>query len=260
MPRFCANLSFLFLDQPFPARFAAAARHGFRGVEFHFPYPWPAAELAAAARAAGVEVVLFNFPAGDWAGGERGLGCLPARVEEFRAGVLQAIDYARALDCRQINCLAGLRPPGVADDLLFATLVDNLRFAADACAPHGIQVLLEPLNSRDTPGFFIDRSTRAAEVVKASGRDNVSIQYDIYHAQVMEGDLGNTIARLLPHIGHMQFADNPGRGEPGSGEINFPWLFAEIERLGYRGWLGAEYRPSGADTAASLGWLPAARG
>ncbi len=257
MPRFSANLSFLYQERPFLERFAAAARSGFRGVEFHFPYDWPAAEVADAARAAGVEVVLFNFPAGDWAGGERGLGCLPARVAEFRAGVGRAIEYAQALGCTRINCLAGLAPPGVAPDLLAATLADNLRYAADACAAHGIRVLLEPLNTRDTPGFFLSRTAQAAGIVHAVGRANVFIQYDIYHAQVMEGDLARTLARHLPHIGHIQFADNPGRGEPGSGEINFPWLFGEIDRLGYRGWVGAEYRPLGADTESGLGWLRA---
>ncbi|THF65495.1 hydroxypyruvate isomerase [Pseudothauera nasutitermitis] len=257
MPRFSANLSMLFQEHPFLERFAAAARAGFCAVEFQFPYDWPAGDVARAAREAGVDVVLFNFPAGDWAGGERGLGCLPGREAEFRAGVARAIDYARALGCPRINCLAGLAPSGETAEHLAETLIDNLRHAADACAPHGIAVLLEAINTRDVPGFFVDRSTRAAELVAAAGRGNLFIQYDLYHAQVMEGDLANTLARLLPQIGHIQFADNPGRGEPGSGEINFPWLFAELDRLGYTGWVGAEYRPRGADTESGLGWLRA---
>lgn len=255
MPRFSANLSFLYQELPFLERFAAAARSGFRGVEFHFPYEWPADQVARAAREAGVEVVLFNFPAGDWAAGERGLGCLPGRVAEFRAGVARALDYARVLGCRQINCLAGIAPAEAAAGELFDTLVDNLRHAADAAAAHGIRVLAEPLNTVDTPGFFLKHTAQAATLMEAVGRDNAFIQYDIYHAQVMEGDLARTLARHLPRIGHIQFADNPGRGEPGSGEINFPWLFAEIDRLGYAGWVGAEYRPHGADTESGLGWL-----
>ncbi|THF60487.1 hydroxypyruvate isomerase [Pseudothauera rhizosphaerae] len=258
MPRFSANLSFLYQDRPFLERFAAAARSGFRGVEFHFPYEWPAAEVARAAREAGVEVVLFNFPAGDWAGGERGLACLPDRVAEFRAGVELALDYARELGCRQINCLAGITPDGAAADETGATLADNLCHAADRAAPYGVRVLVEPLNTVDTPGFFLCRTGQAARLLEAAGRANLHIQYDIYHAQVMEGDLARTLARFLPRIGHIQFADNPGRGEPGSGEINFPWLFAEIDRLGYGGWVGAEYRPLGTDTESGLGWLAVA--
>lgn len=255
MPRFSANLSFLYQELPFLERFAAAARSGFSGVEFHFPYEWPVHEVARAARAAGVEVVLFNFPAGDWAGGERGLGCLPGREAEFRAGVAQALEYARMLGCRQLNCLAGIAPQGAAEGELTEVMVANLRHAADAAAPHGIRVLAEPLNTWDTPGFFLARTAQTAALIETVARDNAFIQYDIYHAQVMEGDLARTLARHLPRIGHIQFADNPGRGEPGSGEINFPWLFAEIDRLGYTGWVGAEYRPRGADTQSGLAWL-----
>lgn len=259
MPRFSANLSFLFQELPFLERFEAAARCGFRGVEFHFPYDHAADEVARAARAAGVEIVLFNLPAGDWAAGERGLGCLPARTAEFRDGVALALDYARTLDCPRLNCLAGLAPAGVADEELRDTLVSNLRHAADVLAPHAIALLLEPLNTRDTPGFFISRTAQAGAVLDAVGCASAYIQYDVYHAQVMEGDLARTLAAWLPRIGHVQFADNPGRGAPGSGEINFPWLFAELDRLGYAGWVGAEYRPGGARTEDSLGWLVASR-
>ncbi len=255
MPRFSANLSMLFTERPFLERFEAAARAGFAAVECQFPYDWPADEVARAARGAGVEVVLFNFPAGDWAAGERGLGCLPGREDEFRAGVARALEYAAALGCTRLNCLAGVAPPAADAAALRATLIGNLRHAVDACAPRGIDVLVEAINTRDVPGFFVDRSTLAAELVAAAARDRLFIQYDIYHAQVMEGDLARSIARLLPHIGHIQFADNPGRGEPGSGEINFSWLFAELDRLGYAGWVGAEYRPRGADTESGLGWL-----
>ncbi|HNQ76284.1 MAG TPA: hydroxypyruvate isomerase [Pseudothauera hydrothermalis] len=259
MSRFSANLSFLYPDLPFLERFAAAARSGFRAVEFHFPYDWPAEQVARAAREAGVEVVLFNFPAGDWAAGERGLGCLPGREAEFRDGVARGLDYARTLGCRQLNCLAGIAPAGVATEALSEVLIGNLRYAAQAAAEHGIRVLAEPLNTLDTPGFFLRYTAQAAALIEAVGRDNVLIQYDIYHAQIMEGDLARTLARYLPRIGHIQFADNPGRGEPGSGEINFQWLFAELDRLGYSGWVGAEYRPRGTNTDAGLGWLQEAR-
>lgn len=255
MLRFSANLSFLFLDRPFLERFEAAAACGFKGVEFHFPYAFPVDEVRDAARRAGVEVVLFNFPPGDWAAGERGIACLPERVGEFRDGVELAARYAEALDCPRLNALAGLRPAGHGDAALLTTLVDNLRHAADAFAPAGREVLTEPLNSRDTPGFYLDRTAPALAVIAAAGRPNLRLQCDIYHAQVMEGDLARTLERHLPAIGHIQLADNPGRHEPGTGEINFPFLFGHLEALGYAGWIGAEYVPS-ERSEDSLGWLP----
>lgn len=254
MLRFSANLSFLFLEKPFLERFAAVAAAGFKGVEFHFPYAFPVDEVADAVRQAAVEVVLFNFPAGDWAGGERGIACLPERVGEFREGVATAAQYAEALGCPRINCIAGRREAGADEALLRATLVDNLRHAADALAPAGRQVLIEPLNSRDTPDFLVDRSATALQLLDAADRPNLGLQYDIYHAQVMEGDLAWTLAQHLPRIGHIQLADNPGRHQPGTGEINFPFLFAHLHKLGYEGWIGCEYVPLGA-TEDSFDWM-----
>jgi hydroxypyruvate isomerase len=254
MPRFAANLSYLFTEVPFLQRFAAARAAGFAAVEFHFPYDFAPAEIAEVAQAAGVEVVLFNLPAGDWAGGERGIACHPARRDEFRAGVARAVDYARALDCPRMNCLAGIAPAGVSDETARATLVDNLRFAAAALAEAGLTLLVEPINTRDIPGFFVNTSRQALALIAAVAAPNLRLQYDIYHAQIMEGDLARTLAEQLPRIGHVQIADNPGRHEPGSGEINSPFLFGHLDRLGYEGWIGCEYAPA-IDTAASLGWL-----
>lgn len=259
MPHFSANLSYLFTDLPFVERFAAAARAGFEAVEFHFPYAYPADELAAAARDAGVEVVLFNLPPGDWDGGERGLACVPGREAEFARGVEVALEYAVALNCPRLNCLAGLRTPGVSLEQLDARLIDNLRLAAQRCAQVGRTLLVEPLNDRDTPGFHLTRSDQALALIERVGAPNLGLQFDFYHVQIMEGDLARRLAAALPRIGHVQFADNPGRGQPGSGEIRFEFLFAELDRLGYAGWVGAEYRPAGGDTLASLAWLHAAR-
>ena len=254
MLRFSANLSFLFLDRPFLDRFAAAAACGFKGVEFHFPYDFPADEVADAAQQAGVEVVLFNFPAGNWAAGERGIACLPERVAEFRYGVEKAARWADALGCQRVNCLAGLRPDGISEAVLRDTLIGNLRFAADSFQRVDRQVLLEPLNSRDTPRFLVDRSVAALAILDEADRPNLRLQYDIFHAQVMEGELALTLARHLPRIGHVQFADNPGRHQPGTGEIHFPFLFDHLDAIGYPGWVGAEYAPTGL-TEASLGWM-----
>ena len=254
MPRFAANLSYLFTEVPFERRFAAAAEAGFAAVEFHFPYAFPAARLADAARAAGVEIVLFNLPPGDWAAGERGIACHPDRVDEFRAGIAPAIEYAKALGCPRLNCLAGLLPAGVDAATARATLVANLSFAAQALASAGLTLLLEPINTRDMPGFFVATSRQALDIIAAVGAPNLRLQYDVYHAHIMEGDVARTLAAELPRIGHVQIADHPGRHEPGTGEIDFPFLFGHLDRIGYAGWVGCEYAPS-TDTAASLGWL-----
>lgn len=250
--QFSANLSFLFAEHEFLDRFGAAARAGFKGVEFHFPYEHDKAVLAEVVLTSGVEVVLFNLPAGDWAAGERGIACLPVRKAEFQDGVGRAIEYAEALGCARLNCLAGI-PAGDSDKAL-ETLIDNLKFAAAVTQRAGIKLLLEPLNTRDTPGFLIPTTTQAMQVIDTVASKNFFLQYDIYHAQVMEGDLARTLERQLPRIGHIQIADNPGRHEPGSGEINFPFLFRRLEELGYAGWIGCEYKPRGA-TEDSLGWL-----
>lgn len=253
MPRLAANLSFLYGELPFVERFAAAARSGFRGVEFHFPYAWPAEELARLARDARTGIVLFNLPAGDWEAGERGIACHPGRIAEFRDGVERAVDYARRFDCTRLNCLAGISPAGVPEAQARETLVDNLRFAAARLEREGLRLLVEPINTRDIPGFLVSRTSQALELIDRAGGPNLQLQYDIYHAQVMEGDLACTLEANLGRIGHIQLADNPGRHEPGTGEINFPFLLAHLDRVGYRGWAGCEYRPS-AGTDAGLGW------
>ena len=256
MLRFAANLSMLFTEAPFLDRFALAARAGFTAVESQFPYEAPAAEIRARLDDSGLAMVLHNLPAGDWAAGDRGLACLPHRTAEFRAGVPRAIAYARALGTPQVNCLAGVAPANVDADTLHRTLVDNLRFAARAFAAEGLKLLVEPINTFDIPGFFVNRTAQAVALLDEVGEPNVHVQYDAYHAQRMEGELAGTLARHLPRIAHVQVADNPGRHEPGTGEIRFAFLFAELERLGYDGWIGCEYRPAGR-TEAGLDWLPA---
>jgi hydroxypyruvate isomerase len=254
MPRLAANVSLMFPEVPFMERFAAAARAGFRYVEYQFPYAFgSAAEVAQRARDAGVEVVLHNLPGGDAAKGDRGIACQPARVAEFREGVARGIEYARAAGCPRLNALAGVAPTGVAPELLFETLVENLRYAAGKLAGAGLTLLTEPANRRTIPDFFLSCSRRAIEAIDAAGAANLMLQYDIFHMQIVEGDLAKTLERLLPRIGHMQLADVPDRHEPGTGEINFDFLLAHIDRLGYRGWIGCEYVPQG-DTVAGLAW------
>ncbi|NIC42013.1 hydroxypyruvate isomerase [Aquabacterium sp. A08] len=262
MPLFAANLSLLFTDRPFLDRFAAAARAGFRAVECQFPYDWPAAEIAQRLHAHGLQMVLHNLPAGDWAAGDRGIACHPDRVAEFRQGVPQALACARALGVPRLNCLAGLLPAGVDPAQAQATLVDNLRFAAQALAEHGLTLLVEPINTRDLPGFFLSRTDAALALIEAVGAPNLKLQYDIYHAQRMEGELAATLQRCLPHLGHVQLADNPGRHEPGTGEIHFGFLLRWLDQIGYSGHVGCEYHPAQAGpggTEAGLGWLQAFR-
>jgi hydroxypyruvate isomerase len=253
VPRLAANLSLLYPQLEFLERFAAAARAGFRGVEYQFPYAWPKERVAERARAAGLEVVLHNIPAGDAARGDRGLACLPARVSEFREGVARAIEYARAAGCPRLNCLAGIAPPDAAPELLFETLVENVRFAADRLKAAGLVLTLEPINTRTVPGFYLTNTRQALAVLDAAGAENAYLQYDLFHMQVMEGDLAKTLERLLPRIGHLQLADVPDRHQPGTGEINFAFLLAHIDRIGYRDWIGCEYNPLG-DTDEGLAW------
>lgn len=254
MPKFSANLSFLYQDLPFLERFAAAARDGFGALEYLGPYAEPKDKVAEALRASGLVQALFNVPSGDWAGGERGIACLPDRVDEFRQGITLALDYAQALDCKRLNVISGLVPKGADLTFLENTLVDNLRYAADRCAEAGIRLLIEPINLRDIPGFFLSTTDHAERILEKVGSDNLYIQYDFYHMQVMQGDLIPTFARLQDKIAHVQIADNPGRGEPGTGEINYGFIFAELDRLGYDGWLGCEYKPR-AGTSEGLGWM-----
>lgn len=254
MPKFCANLSFLFTEVAFPERFEAAARAGFGAVEFHFPYDFDKEELAARARNAGVEVVQFNLPAGDWAKGERGIACLPARVSQFRDGVAAAIGYAKALGCRRLNCLSGVAPPRVLDTAVRETFVSNLHFAAGELEREGIVLLTEPLSATSAPGNYLRYSAQALALMDEAKSTNLKLQYDLFHMQIMEGDLARTIEANLARIGHMQIADVPERHEPGTGEINFLFLFDWIDRIGYEGWIGCEYIPSGR-TEDSFGWL-----
>jgi hydroxypyruvate isomerase len=254
MPKFAANLTMLFNEVPFLERFAAAARAGFDAVEFLFPYPYPAQVLAEQLETHRLRLVLHNLPAGRWEAGERGIACLPERVGEFQDGVGLAIEYAKALRVPQLNCLVGIPTNGLDRDRVDTTLVENLRFAAAALKAAGIKLLVEPCNSYDIPGFAIDRSKDGLALIDAVGSDNVYLQYDIYHMQRMEGELAATIASNLARIGHVQVADNPGRHEPGTGEINYTFLFALLDRLGYTGYVGCEYKPL-ATTKEGLGWL-----
>ncbi len=254
MPKFSANLTFLYQEHAFLDRFAAAAADGFPAVEYVGPYDHPPEKVAETLAAHGLEQALFNLPAGDWAGGERGIGCLPGRVDEFEASVATAIRYGRALGCGKINCLAGIAPAGADPGALEATLVANLRHAAPRLADAGIRLLIEPINTRDMPGFFVSTTHHAERILDAVGSDNLFIQYDIYHTQVMQGDLVPTFARLRERIGHVQIADTPGRHEPGTGEINYGFVLAELDRLGYDGYVGCEYAPL-AGTTAGLGWM-----
>lgn len=256
MPKFAANLTMLFTEHPFLDRFEHAAKAGFKAVEFLFPYAFDAADIKRRLDAHGLQLVLHNLPAGNWDAGERGIACHPDRVGEFREGVEKAIGYAGLLGVRQLNCLAGKAPADVADDVLRRTVVENLRYAADALRKAGLKLLIEPINTHDIPGFYLNRTVQAADLLAEVGADNAFIQYDIYHAQRMEGELAATIEKYLPRIGHIQLADNPGRNEPGTGEINYPYLFAHLDRLGYDGWIGCEYKPA-TTTEAGLGWRQA---
>jgi hydroxypyruvate isomerase len=259
MPQFAANLSFLFNEVPFLDRFAAARTAGFSAVEYMFPYAWDKRELAGLLKTHGLRQVLHNLPPGDFDAGERGMACHPGREAEFRASVALGIDYATALACPQVNCLAGLLPAGVSREVARDCLVGNLRHAAAEFEAAGLRLLIEPINFYDIPGFFLNTAAQAADIIDAVGSDNLFIQYDIYHAQRMHGELAATIQQYLPRIAHMQLADNPGRHEPGTGEINYPFLFRHLDAIGYTGWIGCEYRPR-TTTIDGLGWLRSCAG
>lgn len=253
MPRFAANLSMMFTEVPFLERFEAAAKAGFQAVEFQFPYAFDAGELRQRLVDHSLEPVLHNLPAGDWVAGDRGVACNPERIDEFRDGVKHAIDYARTLGVRQLNCLAGIVPPGVEHSDVWLCLVENLAYAARELGKYDIRLMLEACNRHDVPGFLIDTSSAALHAIDDAGSENLWLQYDVYHMQRSEGDLIPTISRLLPRIGHIQVADNPGRHQPGTGEIHYPFLFAMLDRLGYKGWVAGEYIPQG-PTADGLAW------
>jgi len=256
VPKFAANLTMLYNEHPFLDRFEAAARAGFHGVEFLFPYAFPAEQIAERLDRNRLELVLHNLPAGNWESGERGIACHPDRVSEFQDGVGKAIDYAKALGVKQLNCLAGIAPPAVPTERLQETLVSNLRFAAGRLESEGIRLLVEPINTFDIPGFFINRTQQALDVIRATGSGNLFVQYDIYHMQRMEGELAGTLKKHLASIRHVQLADNPGRNEPGTGEINYGFLFRWLDAIGYGGWIGCEYKPL-TTTDAGLGWRSA---
>lgn len=258
MPRFSANLSFLYPQLSFLERFGAAARDGFEAVEYVAPYGEPREKIADLLAEHRLTQALFNVPAGDWQGGERGIACLPNRISEFRAGIAQALDYAEALKCRQLNVVAGLMPHNVDYATLERTLIANLQYAAPRCADRGVKLLIEPINLRDIPGFFVSTTNHAERILELAGVDNLFIQYDFYHMQVMQGDLIPTFKRLQKHIAHVQIADTPGRHEPGTGEINYGFVLNQLDKLGYAGWVGCEYAPLD-DTSTGLGWIEAYR-
>ena len=254
MPRFAANLTMMFNELPFLDRFAAAASAGFKAVEFLFPYEHTAADIQARLTDSGLEQVLFNMPPGDWAMGERGMACLPGRQAEFRDGVKRALDYAAVFGTKRLHCMAGLVPAGTPQATAASLYAANLAWACEQAHAAGVLVVIEPINHRDMPGFFLNTTGHAAAVVEAIGRDRLAILFDIYHCQVTEGDITSRLTNLLPLIGHIQIADVPARNEPGTGELNWDFIFKHIDQLGYAGWLGCEYRPAG-NTLVGLSWL-----
>jgi len=253
MPKLAANLTMLFNEVDFLDRFRLAAAAGFKAVEYLFPYEYDARVLKQQLAHHGLVQALHNLPAGNWAGGDRGIACLPNRIDEFEAGVDKAIEYATALGCRQVNCLAGILSPDLEMKDARKTFVRNLRYAAPRLQAAGITLLVEPINTRDIPGFFLSHAEQAVEVIDAVGADNLFLQYDVYHMHVMEEDLAPTIERYVKRIAHIQIADSPGRHEPGTGDINYPVLLALVDRVGYTGWVGCEYKPA-TSTEAGLAW------
>lgn len=244
----------MFNEVPFPQRFAAAAAAGFNAVEFLFPYDHAPHEVASWLKENSLENVLFNLPPGDWAAGERGIAALPGREDEFRAGVARGIDYALALGTRQVHMMAGLIPDGSDLGMHREVYLDNLRHAAREVGKHQITLLIEPINRRDMPGYFLNSQAHAHALRAESGAPNVMVQMDFYHAQIVEGDLATTFRKYFSGIGHVQIASVPGRNEPDDGEVNYPYLFRLLDQLGYAGWVGCEYRPRGR-TEDGLGWL-----
>ncbi len=256
MPKFAANLSMMFNEQEFPQRFAAAAKAGFEAVEFLFPYDYSPTEVGQWLKENNLQNVLFNLPPGDWAAGERGIAALPGREAEFRAGVAKAIEYALALGTPQLHMMAGLIPSGSDLALHRKTYLANLKFAAQALAKHKLNLLLEPINTRDMPGYFLNTQAQAHELRVESGESNVKVQMDFYHAQIMEGDLAETFKKYFKDIGHTQIASVPKRNEPDDGEVNYPYLYQLLDEMGYEGWVGCEYRPKG-KTEEGLAWFKA---
>ena len=253
MPKLAANLSMMFNEVEFLDRFAAAAEAGFTGVEYVSPYEYDKAEIAGRLQRHGLTQVLFNLPAGDWDAGERGIGCHPDRVAEFRAGIDTVVEYAGALGCGQVNCLAGIAPEGSDPESLRETFVSNLRFAAQRLGDAGVRLVIEAINQRDIPGFYLRNTAHALDIIAEAAVPNLYVQYDVYHMQVMEGDLVPTMRANLDSIRHIQIADTPGRNEPGTGEIDYPFVLKAIDEMGYSGWVGCEYKPL-TTTVEGLGW------
>lgn len=254
MPRFAANLSMMFNEIPFPERFAAAAKAGFAAVEFLFPYDYPVAEVTRWLKDNKLESALFNMPPGDWAAGERGVASIPGREEEFRAGVAKALEYALAMGTPTIHAMAGLLPAGADRETHRVTFVDNIWYAARELAKHGLTLVIEPINTRDMPGYFLNTQAEGHAIRKEIGEPNLKVQMDFYHAQIMEGDLSMTLRNNFEGVGHIQIASVPARHEPDEGEVNYPHLFKLLDELGYAGWVGCEYRPRG-KTEDGLGWF-----
>ncbi|VVE81554.1 2-oxo-tetronate isomerase [Pandoraea sputorum] len=254
MPRFAANLTLLYQEVPFLDRFREAASDGFRGVEFLFPYEHPAQEIRNRLNDTDLTQVLFNAPAGDWASGERGLAALPGREAQFRDGIELALDYADALGCRQLHVMAGCPDATESPERCRATFVENLAYATGQAAAHGVTVMIEPINPRDFPRYFLTRQDQAHAIRSEVGAGNLKVQFDAYHCQIVEGDLAMKLRQYISHIGHVQVAGVPARHEPDTGEVNYPFLFRLLDELGYAGWVGCEYRPQG-ETRAGLGWL-----
>jgi hydroxypyruvate isomerase len=260
MPRFAANLSMMYAELPFLERFGAAARDGFGAVEFLFPYEWPAATLAALLAEHGLKQVLFNAPPGDFTNGERGIGCLPGREDEFRKGFERALDYAATLACPRLHVMAGLVPPDATRESLRPLYLRNLAWAANRAADANVDILIEPINTRDIPGYFLNRQDEAHAVLAEVASPRLKVQMDLYHCQIVEGDVAMKLRTYLPtgRVGHLQIAGVPQRHEPDVGELNYGYLFEVIDELGYDGWIGCEYRPAAA-TSLGLGWLRRAR-
>jgi hydroxypyruvate isomerase len=254
MPKFAANLTMMFNELPFLDRFGGAAEAGFKGVEFLYPYEHTPEAVGAALKANGLQNVLFNLPPGNWAAGEKGIACLPDREAEFRESVATALRYARALGTPRVHAMAGLVPPGANRATLRATYVENLRYAAQEAAKQGLELLIEPINTRDIPGYFLNTQAEAHTIREEVGAPNLKVQMDFYHVQIVEGDIAMKVRRWLPHVGHIQIAGVPERHEPDTGEVNYPYLFRLLDELGYPGWLGCEYRPA-KGTLEGLGWF-----
>ena len=253
MVKLDANLSMMFNEVPFEDRFYSAAKMGFSGVEYLFPYDYKKDDLRMLLKENKLTQVLHNLPAGDWDSGDRGIACDPSKVEEFKKGVELAADYASDLSCPQVNCLTGIKPTHITDEEARETLVSNLKYAALVLKKAGVKLIVESINTNDIPGFFLNNTNQAVSIIKDVNSDNLMLQHDIYHMQIIEGNLAKTIESNLKLISHIQIADNPGRHEPGTGEINYPFLFKWLDKLGYDGWVGCEYIQL-SDTELGLKW------